>query len=173
MVKLISAIAAIVLATSTLASAAPRQSAVGKTARAAHAKAAKPAAKRSAAKAKSAKTPAVRKTIARTAVGRPTAVRTTPVRTASINSEKREVKAEIAPERLHDRPAEEREIKRLKSNVKAAEKAGDWRRAARDRRVMYQLEADVRADKADDKDQLRAATNVRKKSRIPFWGWWR
>lgn len=164
MVKLISAMAAIVMATSTLASAAPRQGAVGKTRRPAHAKAAKPAqpAKRSVAKARY-HTP--------TAVGTTTAVpKTTAVRKAAVNAEKRDVEAAIVKERTHDLGAEEREIKRLKTNLKAAEKAGDWRRAARDRRVMYQLEADVRADKADNKDQRRANT---KKSRIPFWGWWR
>jgi len=38
---------------------------------------------------------------------------------------------------------------------------------------MYQLEAHVQADKQDSQDLLRAARNIRKKSRIPFWGWWR
>lgn len=162
MVKLISAIAAIVLATSTLASAAPRQGTVGRTGRPAHAKAVKhgKSAKRSVAKARYQKTTA-------------TAVRPTAVRKPAVNAEKGEVKAEIVSQRTHDLRAEELEVKRLKTNLKAAEKAGDWPRAARDRRVMYQLEADVRADKADNRDRQQAARDVKKKSRIPFWGWWR
>jgi len=84
-----------------------------------------------------------------------------------------ELKPRVVERRTHNVKAEELQIKRLKSNVKAAEKAGDWQRASSDRRVMYQLEADVRADKADSRDQLRAASNASKKSRIPFWGWWR
>jgi hypothetical protein len=171
-VKLVSALAAIVLATSTLAVAAPRHSAAGKTARAARSKSVKSAqpAKRSVSKARSQKT-AVRKT---TAIRKTPAIQKTTFPTTALDAEKREVKAAvIVPERPHDLKAEELEIKRLKTNVKAAEKAGDWRRAARDRRTMYQLEADLRADKADQQDQLRAARNVKKKSRIPFWGWWR
>ena len=141
MMKLISAVAAILLTTSTLATAAPRKGAVGKTSTATHRKVVKRAtpAKRSPAKA-------------------PTAA---------------PAKATVVQPRPHDVRAEEIELKRLKTNVKTAEKAGDWRRAARDRRAMYQLEADVRADKADDKDRQRAARNTKKKSRIPFWGWWR
>ena len=75
--------------------------------------------------------------------------------------------------RAHDVKAEELEIKRLKKNVKTAEKARDWYSAALNRRAMYQLEADVRADKHEAQDALRAARNSQKKSRIPFWGWWR
>ena len=70
--------------------------------------------------------------------------------------------------------AEELEVKRLKASVKTAQKAGDARRVARDRREMYQLEAHVRADKADMKDaQRHAKAGGKKRSRIPFWGWWR
>jgi hypothetical protein len=159
-VKLISAAAAIVLTTSTLANAAPRQAATGKTGKATVAKSTKPAraAKRPAAKAT---------TVQRTAtVRRPLAGRTTTPTAAAPAA-----KAAIVKE--HDIKAEELEIKRLKTTIKTAEKAGDWRRAARDRRAMYQLEADVRADKQDSQDLLRASRNSKKKSRIPFWGWWR
>lgn len=70
--------------------------------------------------------------------------------------------------------AEEQQLKRLKANLKTAEKAGDQRRVSRDRRELYRLEADVRADKADLKDQKRQAqAGGKKRSRIPFWGWWR
>ena len=160
MVKLLGAIAAIVLSTSPLATAAPRQGATGKLVRAAvskSTKAAKPA-KRTVAKATT--------TQRTTPVRRPL-----PARTTTANAAAPEAKATIVKE--HDLKAEELEIKRLKSNIKAAEQAGDWQRASRDRRAMYQLEADVRADKADSQDQLRAARNTKKKSRIPFWGWWR
>ncbi len=57
----------------------------------------------------------------------------------------------------HDVMAEELELKRLKANLKTAEKAGDQRRVSRDRRELYRLEADVRADKADLKDQKQLA----------------
>ncbi len=161
MVKLISAVAvaAIVLATSPLANAAPRQSATGKTGKATVSKSAKAAkAKRPLAKATSIQRP--------TTVRKPLAVRaTTPSAVAPA------VKPAVVRE--HDIKAEELEIKRLKTNVKTAEKAGDWRRAARERRAMYQLQADVRADKQDSQDLLRATRNSKKKSRIPFWGWWR
>jgi len=74
----------------------------------------------------------------------------------------------------HDLMAEEQALKRLKADIRTSEKAGDWRRVSRDRREMYRLEADVRADKADMNDDKRGAKyGVRKKSRIPFWGWWR
>src|SRR5262245_4606142 len=135
MLKLISAIAAMVLATSTLASAAPRQGAAGRTARAPQSKvvkSGKPAAKRSVSKARSLVS-AGRKTAAV-----PTTIpirRTTALSTTAVTAGPREAKAEIVPARPHDLKAEELEIKRLKTNVKAAEKAGDWRRAARDRRM--------------------------------------
>jgi hypothetical protein len=166
MVRFISAIAAIVLTTATLANAAPRQNATRKTGKATVSKSVK--------RAKPAKRTVP--TATTTAVQRPIAVREPlrqplPVRATTPYAAVPEAKAAIA--RAHDIKAEGLEIKRLKTNIKAAEKAGDWRLAARDRRAMYQLEADVRADKADSQDQLRATRNTKKKSRIPFWGWWR
>jgi len=168
MVRLISTIAAIVLTTSTLANAAPRQTAKSKTGKATVSKSAKHA--------KPTRRPAAKPTaVQRTSA--PINQRTSPppeplaVRMTTPYAAAPAAKAAIARE--HDVKAEEIEIKRLKTNIKTAEKAGDWRRAAHDRRAMYQLEADVRADKKDSQDLLRASRNDRKKSRIPFWGWWR
>ena len=172
MVKLISAIVAIVLTTSTLANAAPRQTAKGKTGKATVSKSAKHT--------KPARRPVAKKaaTVQRaSAVREPLPVRTTAVREAlpfriTMPYAVAPV-AKTAVVREHDVKAEELEIKRLKTNIKTAEKAGDWRLAARHRRAMYQLEADVRADKKDSQDLLRASRSSQKKSRIPFWGWWR
>jgi hypothetical protein len=175
-VKLISTLAAIVLATSTLANAAPRQTAKGKTGKATVSKSAK--------RPKPANRPVAKaSTVQRTApapvqrTGVPAVQRTSALReplTARPTTAYAAAPAAKAPVvREHNVKAEELEIKRLKGSVKAAEKAGDWRGAARDRRAMYQLEADVRSDKADAQDQLKATRNSKKKSRIPFWGWWR
>jgi hypothetical protein len=170
-VKLISALAAIVLTTSTLANAAPRQTAKGKTGKATVSKSAKHA--------KPAKRPAAKATTVQraSAVREPLPVRTSAIREAlpvrmTMPYSAAPV-AKTAVVREHDVKAEELEIKRLKTNIKTAVKAGDWRHAARDRRAMYQLEADVRADKQDSQDLLRASRSSQKKSRIPFWGWWR
>lgn len=165
MAKLISSIVAIVLATGTLATAAPRQGAVRKSGTAARAKAVKPS------------RPAyrkARKTVA--AKYRTTTAATKPVTTVPkpIVTTQKPFVPEAVRYAKHDVNAEEQALKRLKANLKTSEKAGDWRRVSRDRREMYRLEADVRADKADMKDDKRATkSGVRKRSRIPFWGWWR
>jgi TolB-like protein len=201
--KFISVVAAMVLATSTLAHAAPRQKTVGKARRAVHAKAVTSStpARRSVVKARfktttvrntpaARKPPAVRKTSPAvrntsavpnvTVVPNATVVpniavvpKTTLVPKTTVPLVNTELKAGVVEKGTHNVKAHELQIKRLNSNVKAAEKARDWKRASSDRRVMYQLEADVRADKADSRDQLRAASKASKKSRIPFWGWWR
>jgi hypothetical protein len=168
--KLISALAAIVLTTSTLANAAPRQTAKGKTGKA--------TVSRSAKHAKAAKRPVVKAAAVQraSAVREPLPVRSAPREPLPVRTTTPYAVAPVAKTavlREHDVKAEELEIKRLKTNIKTAEKAGDWRRAARDRRAMYQLEADVRADKKDSQDLLRASKDSKKKSRIPFWGWWR
>ena len=165
MAKLISSIVAIVLATATLATAAPRQGAVRKSGTAARAKAVKPS---KPAYRKARKTvPAKYRTT--TAAPRPATTVPKPIVTAQ-----KPVVQEDVRYAKHDVNAEEQALKRLKSNIKTSEKAGDWRRVSRDRREMYRLEADVRADKADLKDDKRNATSgVKKRSRIPFWGWWR
>ena len=165
MAKLISSIVAIVLATATLATAAPRQGAVRKSATAARARTVKPS------------KPANRKVRkAVPATYRKTTASTKPATTAPkpfVRPQGPAVTETIAIAR-HDPMAEEQELKRLKVSLKTAQKAGDVRRVLRDRREMYQLEAHVRADKADMKDQQRTAkAGGRKRSRIPFWGWWR
>jgi uncharacterized protein with von Willebrand factor type A (vWA) domain len=165
MAKLISSIVAIVLATATLANAAPRQSAVRKSAAAARSKTVKPStpASRKARKVVPAK---YRKT---TVVSKPAPSAQNPI----VRPQKLAVAENVTPPR-HDLMAEEQELKRLKANIKTAQKAGDARRLSRDRREMYRLEAEVRADKADMKDDARGAkSGARKRSRIPFWGWWR
>ena len=165
MTKLISSIVAIVLATATLATAAPRQGTVRKTGTAARAKAVKPSkpanrvARKRAVPAKYRKTTTAPKPA--TTVHRPLVTARPPAVTETITNTR------------HDVMAEELELKRLKANLKTAEKAGDQRRVSRDRRELYRLEADVRADKADLKDQKRQAKAGKKRSRIPFWGWWR
>ena len=175
MVKLISALAAIVLATSTLANAAPRQTAKGKTGKATVSKSAK---RHKPANRAVAKPSTVQRTapapIPRSvpAVQRTSTVRE-PLTARPITPYTAAPAAKLAVVPAHNIKAEELEIKRLKTSIKTAEKAGDWRQAARDRRAMYQLEADVRADKADGQDSLRATRSAKKKSRIPFWGWWR
>jgi hypothetical protein len=172
MVRLISGIAAIVLATSTLVSAAPRHSVPGKTTTASRAKtmkAAKPAHRkaRKAAPAKYRKATVAPKAV--TTAPRPATTAQKPL----VSAPKPAFTESIVTAR-HDVTAEEQELKRLKASVKTSQKAGDWRRASRDRREMYRLEADVRADKADMKEQQRSArSGGKKRSRIPFWGWWR
>jgi hypothetical protein len=165
MAKLISSIVAIVLATATLATAAPRQGVVRKSGTAARARAVKPS------------KPAYRKarrTVpakyrATTAAPKPATTVPKPI----VTAQKPVVQEEVRYAK-HDVNAEEQALKRLKANIKTSEKAGDWRRASRDRREMYRLEADVRADKADMKDDKRnTKSGVRRRSRIPFWGWWR
>ena len=168
MAKLISSIVAIVLATATLATAAPRQGTVRKSGTAARAKSVKPSkpAYRKARKPVPAK---YRKT---TTAAAPKPATTTTVPKPIVTVQKPFVQ-DFSYAR-HDVNAEEQALKRLEANIKTSEKAGDWRRVSRDRREMYRLEADVRADKADLKDDKRATkSGVRKRSRIPFWGWWR
>ena len=169
MTKLISSIVAIVLATATLATAAPKQSTVRKSGTAARAKVvktSKPAnrvVRRKAAPAKYRR--------AATAP-RPAPKPATPAYRPLVTAHPPAFTETIAPAR-HDVMAEEQQLKRLKSDLKIAEKAGDQRRVSRDRRELYRLEADVRADKADLEDQKRLANGGKKRSRIPFWGWWR
>jgi hypothetical protein len=165
MAKLISSIVAIVLAMATLASAAPRQGAVRKSGTAARAKAAKPS---KPAYRKARKTvPAKYRTS--TAAPRPATTVPKPI----VTAQKPVVQEDVSYAK-HDVNAEEQALKRLKANVKTSEKAGDWRRVSRDRRELYRLEADVRADRADMKDDKRGTkSGVRRRSRIPFWGWWR
>jgi len=166
MAKLISSIVAIVLATATLATAAPRQRVVRKSGTAARAKAVKPS------------KPAYRKARKTVAANyRPTTAAApkpaTTVPKPFITTQKPLVQEDVRYAK-HDVNAEEQALKRLKSNIKTSEKAGDWKRVSRDRREMYRLEADVRADKADLKDDGRGTkSGVKKRSRIPFWGWWR
>ena len=165
MTKLISGIAAILFATATLASAAPRQAVTSKSSTAVRAKTVK-SSKPANRKARKAVPPKYRKaTTARkpaTIAPRPVVKAFTPAVTETITIAK------------HDPMAEEQQLKRLKTDLKAAQKAGDARRVSRDRREMYRLEAELRADKADIKDQKRLArTGGKKRSRIPFWGWWR
>ena len=165
MAKLISSVVAIVLATATLATAAPRQEAVRKPGTAARAKAVKPS---KPAYRKAHKTvPAKYRTT--TAAPRPATTVPKPIVTAQ-----KPVVQEDVRYAKHDVNAEDQALKRLKSNIKTSEKAGDWRRVSRDRRELYRLEADVRADKADMKDDKRGTkSGSRRRSRIPFWGWWR
>jgi hypothetical protein len=165
MAKLISSIVAIVLATATLATAAPRQGAVRKSGATARSKTVKPStpASRKARKVVPAK---YRKT---TAVPKPATTAQNPI----VRPQKLAVTENI-PAPKHDLMAEEQELKRLKADIKTAQKAGDARLLSRDRRELYRLEAEVRADKADMKDNARGAkSGARKRSRIPFWGWWR
>ena len=166
MAKLISSIVAIVMATATLATAAPRQGAVRKSGTAARAKAVK-SSKPAYRKARKTAVPAKYRTT--TAAPKPATTVSKPIVT---------IQKQVVPEGVsyakHDVNAEKQALERLKSNIKISEKAGDWRRVSRDRREMYRLEADVRADKADLKDDKRnTKSGVRKRSRIPFWGWWR
>jgi len=165
MVRLISGTAAIIFATATLASAAPRQGVPSRPSTAARAKTVKPL-KSANRKARKTVPPTYRK---RTAPTKPATFAPKPfVRPQTPAA------AETVAIAKHDPMAEELEVKRLKASVKTAQKAGDARRVARDRREMYQLEAHVRADKADMKDaQRHAKAGGKKRSRIPFWGWWR
>jgi hypothetical protein len=163
--KLISAVAAIVFATATLAGAAPRQGATGRAGTASQAKtvkAVRPASKPPTRKARKAAPAKYR--------------RTTAAQKPMVKAQSRVIK-EVVKEDVrntkHDLKAEEQELKRLRSNLKTAQKAGDLQRVSRDRREIYRLEADVRADRADIQDEGRAARTAKKRSRIPFWGWWR
>jgi hypothetical protein len=171
MAKLISSIVAIVLATATLATAAPRQGAVRKSGTAARSKTVKPS-KPATRKARKAVPAKYRRT---TTAPKPVAtIAQPPVAQYPIARPQKLAVTETIANPKHDLMAEEQALKRLKADIKTSEKAGDWRRVSRDRREMYRLEADVRADKADMNDDKRGAKyGVRKKSRIPFWGWWR
>jgi hypothetical protein len=175
MAKLISSIVAIVLATATLATAAPRQNAVRKSGTAARAKTVKPS-KPATRKARKAVPAKYRRTTTapKPATIAPSTLARNTVAQNPIARPQTPAAAETIANSKHDVMAEEQALKRLKADIKTSEKAGDWRRLSRDRREMYRLEADVRADKADMKDDKRGAKyGVRKKSRIPFWGWWR
>jgi len=46
-----------------------------------------------------------------------------------------------------DIKADEKELKRLRKDLKQAQKAGDWRRAQRDRAAISRLEYEIRAER--------------------------
>ena len=66
-----------------------------------------------------------------------------------------------------DLKADERELKRLRADLRAAERSRDWRRAQRDRAAISRLEYEIRAERE----------YVRRNERNPRYGarndsWW-
>src|SRR5262245_31025100 len=140
MIKLISTTAAVMFAAVALADAAPRQGTANKAGKTAQVKAVKTTAKpanRRVARAKYRRPAAAQKAAVK--VQRPVVKPETTVAPAAVKTTFAPVavKSTVAPVAIrsvrHDLNAEEVELKRLKSDVKASQKAGDWRRVARDR----------------------------------------
>lgn len=147
MTRLISTVAALVFAMSTLAAAAPSQGAMGRAAEKAGAKAEK------AGKSKSARGER-RARGARDDRG--------------IRDQRRYYRydAKAAKRSLK---ADEKELKWYRSNLRAAERSGDWRRAARYRSAIARLEREISVERATIRDRDRNSRNQGTR----LWPWWR
>ena len=69
--------------------------------------------------------------------------------------------------------ADEKELKWYRSNLKAAEKSGDSRRARRYRANIARLEREIRVQKATIQDYDRRSQTASRGLRNAWWPWWR
>jgi hypothetical protein len=69
-----------------------------------------------------------------------------------------------------DLKADEKELKRLRQDLKRAQKAGDWRRAQRDRAAISRLEYEIRAERQYIKN--KDGRYVRDAHRRDTRSWW-
>jgi hypothetical protein len=153
--KLIGTVAAAVLAMSTLTvAAAAGQGAASKAGDEARAKPNKSA------NAKPAKG-------ARRAVSKPTTVER-----AVIRGQRSDGRFDSKAYTRHLK-ADEKELKWYRSNLKAAEKSGDSRRARRYRANIARLEREIRVQQATIQDHQRRSRTASRGFRNAWWPWWR
>src|SRR5262245_41117313 len=152
--KLIGSVAAAVLAMSTLTVAAAGQGAASNAGDEARAKA------NTSANAKPAKG-------ARRAMSKPTTVER-----AVIRGQRSDGRFDSKAYTRHLK-ADEKELKWYRSNLRAAEKSGDSRRARRYRANITRLEREIRVQKATVQDHQRRSRTAPRGFRNAWWPWWR